>query len=647
MDEKLSVIVPCYNVENYIDRTLKCLINQTYKNIEIICVEDCSTDNTYEHLKKYENVSNIKIYKNEENKGLAYSRNFGVKHATAKYIGFIDSDDKVDNDYYEILMNELLNSSADVVVTDMLAVEDGNEENFYHEPGCIGEVNKINLLNRGMAASACNKVFNKDLLLKYQFMEGKINEDVASILPIIVKAKKIVYTDKTKYYYIQRKTSIQHTKITEKRLDIFDTVNCCLEYIKDEEKFEEYKQVILYHQILMLYFFVLPSDKRFFYRGKLLKKFMQKQEQYDLYNNKYGLEFLENCGKYSKIYYNKLLKCLKNSNGFFSNCYIQTYNLASLGIQILKKIYRKINYPIITKKNITINDLVNLAKKQAKIKENSIKVSVVIPNYNYENFLLERIYSVLYQTEKLHEVIILDDCSKDNSRILIDDVVDRLSKYINIKKEYNVQNTGSAFKQWQKGLEIAKGDYVWIAEADDYCDKNILKFLIKPILKNKEIYISYADTAFMDKNGKIFLKTIKPEIDLRKTNHWENDFINKGNDEIKNYTFLNCTIANVSSCIIKNENYTDVFEKATKYRQAGDWVFYANVMNKGYISYTNKVLNYYRVHGSSITSQMKKQNHLEEIKHIHKEMENLIEITDWHKDEFKKRYEFLKKAWKI
>jgi len=294
-----------------------------------------------------------------------------------------------------------------------------------------------------------------------------------------------------------------------------------------------------------------------------------------------------------------------------------------------------------------MNNLISLAKKQSKMKDNNIKVSVVVPNYNYERFLLSRIYSILNQEEKIYELIILDDCSKDNSRVLINQIVKNLEKYINIKKVYNKENTGSAFKQWAKGFKLAKGDYVWIAEADDCCEKTLLKNLLKPIRENNEVYISYADTAFINSWEKIFLKSIKSEIDLMKTGHWDKDYINKGIDEVTNYSFLNCTIANVSSCIIKNDNYDDIFNKIGEYRQAGDWLFYVNVIKRGYVAYTAKVLNYYRVHGENITSTMKKQKHLEEIKRIHAEISEGFELNEWHEVERQKRYEFLTEVWHL
>ena len=230
---------------------------------------------------------------------------------------------------------------------------------------------------------------------------------------------------------------------------------------------------------------------------------------------------------------------------------------------------------------------------------------------------------------------------------LIDNIYDALKDTINIRKVYNEKNSGGAFPQWAKGITEASGDYVWIAEADDYCNKNMLKELLKPLKNNENIRIAYVDTAFTDKKGNIFLKTIKPEIDIMKTGHWDNDYINDGKEEIANYTFLNNTIANVSSCIIKKDDYSDIYEEIEKYRQSGDWIFYLNVMAKGKIAYVNKTLNYYRVHDSQITSQMKKEKHLEEIKNIYNMISNKFGSNDFQEREREKRLAFLKEVWNI
>ena len=188
---------------------------------------------------------------------------------------------------------------------------------------------------------------------------------------------------------------------------------------------------------------------------------------------------------------------------------------------------------------------------------------------------------------------------------------------------------------------------MWIAEADDYCDSNFLKKVFNPMIKNEKILISYSDTAFIDADGKIMMSSIKPEIDIMKTGHWDKSYINDGKDEFKNYSFLNCTIANVSSVVFKKDNYDDLFKLSGNFKQAGDWLLYVNIMQRGLIAYYNKPLNYYRVHGNNVSSVTKKDAHLKEIKRIHKFYDEKYGLNKKQKNEIEKRYKFLTKVWNL
>ena len=648
MNKLISIIIPCYNIENYIEKCIESIENQTYKDIEIIAVDDCSKDGTIVKLKELqERYSNLQVYQNDKNRGAAYSRNFAMKKAKGEYIGFVDSDDYITDDYYEKLMETAEKEKADLVATDIEIVYENNSNAPILSRACLGEVTKFNLVNNGLAASPCNKIIKKELIEKYPFLEGKINEDVASILPAIVKAKKVAYVQGIKYFYVQRNNSVQNEEVTTKRLEMFDSINTCFERIKDDKDFKKYQSAILYQQVLLLYMVIIPKQKDYEKRQELLDIFMEKQEKYNLYKNKHIKHFIKEQPKKERRFYKDMAKCLKRKETTIANEIIENKDKMDKTKEKIKDVIRKLTKRTVIRRYIEVKDLEKLAKKQSRKQQGDIKISVVIPNYNYENFLLPRIYSILNQTEKIHELIILDDCSKDNSRKLIDEIVEKIAPYIKVQKVYNQENSGCAFKQWKKGFALATGDYVWIAEADDCCDKTLLKNIIKPIKQDKNIYISYADTAFINAWDKIILPTIKPEIDIRKTNHWESDFVDNGLEEIKNYTFLNCIIANVSSCIIKKDNYDDIFEKIIEYKQAGDWLFYVSVMKKGDIAFCNKPLNYYRLHGNNVTSVTKKQKHFDEIVRIHGEIRNMIEMTPWHEDEIQKRYDFLKRVWDL
>ena len=114
---KISIIIPVYNVEKYLERCLNSIRNQSYDNLEVIMIDDCSTDNSYEICQKYEEKYNFKLLKNNDNKGLSYTRNRGIKESTGDYIGFIDSDDYVDSNYYESLLKNI--KENDICVCDI------------------------------------------------------------------------------------------------------------------------------------------------------------------------------------------------------------------------------------------------------------------------------------------------------------------------------------------------------------------------------------------------------------------------------------------------------------------------------------------------------------------------------------------------
>ena len=635
--KKISVIVPCYNVEKYVAKCLDSIINQTYKDLEIIVVEDCSKDNTYEILKEYEKKDKrIKLIKNKKNGGLSFSRNAGIKASTGDYLSFIDSDDYIDLNFYELMINEIDSNNADIAICNMKIVDEINDTISETECYSNHEFNLLNVINNGLAASACNKLFKKSIITKHLFEVGKVNEDIAVVIPALVNAKKIAFAKDIHYYYIPRGGCIQNSGFSDKRFDIFYGVEQTLERIKNCKQYDEIKEALVYNQLIALLLFVVVKEKKFFKRRRILKKYYKLSKEYNISNNKYLKEFISNCGKKHQIYYNSFIKLLYKRLFFLTNCIISLYNI----------IYKLTRKPVI-EKNIDINKLVKLAKKQNKMKNDSIKVSVVVPNYNYEQFLYQRIYSILVQKVKIHELIILDDKSSDNSIAVLDEIISNIDKYINVKKVYNTKNSGSAFKQWQRGFELATGDYVWITEADDYAHKNFLKEVIKPIRKYNDIVISYTDSSFVDKKGIVFMHTIKNEIDLMNTGHFDKPFINDGMDEINNYTFLNCTVANVSSALIKNGNYSNFFKQAGKYRQAGDYLFYFNIMTTGKVAYSNKRYNYYRVHGNNVTSTTKKQTHFDELVSIHEYIDSKIHFNEKQKSELRKRYKYLQKIWGI
>lgn len=636
MNKKISVIVAVYNTEEYLDRCLESLLNQTYKNMELVIVEDCSTDSSRKLLKKYKENENIKIFYNKENRGLSYSRNYGLKKSTGDFIGYIDSDDYVEPDYYEKLMRSIKDNKSDIAICDIKLVDE--QTNKIQRCKCYtNDFDVCSVINNGFAASACNKLFKRKNIEKYPFAEGKVNEDIAVVIPTVIQAKKISYAD-TCYFYVQRGGSIQNSKFSDKRFDVFDGVKTTLERIKNEQDYEFYKNAIVYNQLILLLMFAIPKERNFIKRYKFLKKFNELSKDCKITKNANYLEYLENSKKINQIYYKNLVILNEKKMILLDNIWISFY-------KTLRFLKHKKNRKLIPK--IDIQSIEKAAKKQKKLTEESIKISVVVPNYNYSNYLYQRVYSILNQNYKIHELIILDDASKDNSLFYIEQIEQKISEFVNVKVVVNDINSGNAFSQWQKGMNLASGDYVWVAEADDYAKENFLNEVVSPLKENNNIVISYADTGFIDSNGYITKNSLVDQIDILKTNHWNASYVNKGIAEINCYSYLNCTIPNVSGTIIKKGNYDEIFEEAKKFHQSGDWFTYLNILNLGDISFINKTLNYYRVHGNNISQTFDKKAHILEIQRIYKFIKEKYGIDEEQQIQMYNRIKFLCKVWSV
>ena len=636
MNKKISVIVAVYNTEKYLDRCIESLLNQTYKNMELVIVEDCSTDSSRKLLKKYKGNKNIKVFYNRENRGLSYSRNYGLKKSTGDFIGYIDSDDYVEPDYYEKLMSSIKDNKSDIAICDIKLVDE--QTNKIQRCKCYAnDFDVYSVVNNGFAASACNKLFKRKNIEKYPFAEGKVNEDIAVVIPTVIQAKKISYAD-TCYFYVQRGGSIQNSKFSDKRFDIFDGVKTTLERIKNEQDYEFYKNAIIYNQLILLLMFAIPKERNFIKRYKFLKKFNELSKDCKITKNTNYLEYLENSKKINQIYYKNLVILNEKKMILLDNIWISFY-------KTLRFLKHKKNKKLIPK--IDIQCIEKAAKKQKKLAEQGIKISVVVPNYNYSNYLYQRVYSILNQNYKIHELIILDDASKDNSLFYIKQIEQKISEFVNVKVVVNDINSGNAFSQWQKGMNLASGDYVWVAEADDYAKENFLNEVVSPLKKNNNIVISYADTGFIDSNGYITKNSLVDQIDILKTNHWNASYVNKGISEINCYSYLNCTIPNVSGTIIKKGNYDEIFESAKKFHQSGDWFTYLNILNLGDISFINKTLNYYRVHGNNISQTFDKKAHILEIQRIYKFVKEKYGIDDEQQIQMYNRIKFLCKVWSV
>lgn len=232
MEDLISVVVPVYKVENYLNKCVDSIINQTHKNLEIILVDDGSPDNCGNICDEYaKKDKRIKVI-HKENGGLSDARNAGIEIATGKYITFIDSDDYVDNNYAELLYKTIIKDCTDIVISSNKVVyetgtilEKATNEESVLEPKVVLE--RI-LYDDGIDLSAWAKLYKTDFFKEIKYPKGRLFEDAATTYKLISKSKKISINSKSTYNYIIRNNSITNEDFSPSKFDlIISTEEMC------------------------------------------------------------------------------------------------------------------------------------------------------------------------------------------------------------------------------------------------------------------------------------------------------------------------------------------------------------------------------------------------------------------------------------
>lgn len=227
MDSLISVIVPIYNVEKYLDRCVDSIINQTYKNLEIILVDDGSPDNCPKMCDDYaEKDSRIKVV-HKENGGLSDARNVGMEVATGEYVSFIDSDDYVSLDFYETLLETIVDNDSDIVECGVVKFYENEKFDKYNDDLKVTNYDTVDALDglineNPFKQHVWNKLYKSNIALDIPYAVGKLNEDEFWTYQIFGKAKKVTRINKTMYYYFQRGSSIMGNGYNIKRLDALE-----------------------------------------------------------------------------------------------------------------------------------------------------------------------------------------------------------------------------------------------------------------------------------------------------------------------------------------------------------------------------------------------------------------------------------------
>jgi glycosyltransferase involved in cell wall biosynthesis len=229
-----------------------------------------------------------------------------------------------------------------------------------------------------------------------------------------------------------------------------------------------------------------------------------------------------------------------------------------------------------------------------------ITFSVIIPNYNHAAYLRERIDSVLSQTYSNFELIILDDCSADNSRQIIESY-ERHHKISHII--FNEKNSGSPFLQWINGIELAKNEWIWIAESDDFADPNFLQEAAKAIQEHHSIGLFYCDGIIWESEKKSASRKFSDQKnEIFKTKKWDHSYAREGVKELNECLKFDNTVNNVSGVVFKKNLFRNATEKLRAFKYYGDWYLYIQLCAIAGIYYCDQPLNFYRKHSKSLLS---------------------------------------------
>lgn len=314
MEELISVIIPIYNKEKYISDCLESILCQTYKNLEIILINDGSKDNSKTICEKYASIDGrIKLI-STQNRGAARARNTGIDMASGKYISFIDADDYIARTYYQTMYNLALEHNAQIVQCDFVEVMEGQRYNFLDSNSTVktmlpkealielyGKEDKEHV--KGVIM--CNKLFSRQLFEETRYEPGRVIDDETIIYKLIDKSQTIVDTTQVLYAYVQSSNSIMRTDFSQKRLDdsilVYDEV---IDYFKDNTEILEcvLKRAIFYYTEFIE---KIANSKAIEQKKKAMKQveenYKEKMQKLKSINQKIDVEKLEQ--EYKEILY--------------------------------------------------------------------------------------------------------------------------------------------------------------------------------------------------------------------------------------------------------------------------------------------------------------------------------------------------------
>lgn len=520
---KITVIIPSYNVSGFIDRAFQSLYNQTigFENLEVIFVDDCSTDNTTVKIREYsEKYENVTAYFLDENSGFAGKpRNVGLQYASSEYVMFLDPDDYFLIDACEVLYSKISEQKLDFVSANYCVNDDNNKTSWKH----IGIENELfinSIYEKSslliLPPSIWSKIYKKSFLDNNNilFNEKLPGQDAIFIMEVLLKAKKILYVDIPVSVYCKR----DYTNTIEKSITDDRTFKRLSNYLDAYEvmynlllNFDENFVIALSGHLSYWTTMLIDSKITGFEKINLISSFeklFKKVNQHS--SNQYELLQL-----LLPVQTNSFIRLVNTQNDelekqlLFDSPYLEKYQ------KMLKELNNKVYST--EKLNITTCD-----DKNSTIFEDNfnVKISVIIPVYNVEKYLPTCINSILNQSFKEFEIICIDDNSTDSSNQILSYFTHKDNRIKIIK---NSTNLGPGYSR-NIAITLAKGEYIQFLDSDDWLDQNSLEETYNEAKKYDADVLIYKLINFDDEKEEFF-----------KSEYYSMDNLNIIYDKVMNY----------------------------------------------------------------------------------------------------------------
>jgi len=295
MAEKVSVIVPVYNTEKYLERCIRSIMNQTYSHLEIICINDGSSDDSLNILQCLKKEDKRILIIDQQNKGVGEARNIGIDVSTGDYISFVDSDDVIDENYFEILLKKAVNYNLDIVGSNICAIS--NNGIVYPFEKQISDSILTNnqtirdYLNFKISPAVWGKLYRRDLIGETKFPSININEDFIFEWEVIKKSQRFLKTNNTHYnYYEDRINSLTKKEFSQSNMLIIDHANQVLKdiyegYPKLSMDAKKYFYAFVLHNLTIYYRYIKECDGTNLYVNEknIMEKLLGNRERLECY----------------------------------------------------------------------------------------------------------------------------------------------------------------------------------------------------------------------------------------------------------------------------------------------------------------------------------------------------------------------------